>query len=948
MQRLLMLVLIALVALGGCQPIQAPASTAPSAAAAVDPQQPLPVDPTVRTGTLDNGLTYYVRENHEPKQRAELWLAINAGSVLEDADQQGLAHFLEHMLFNGTERFPETKLVDFLETLGIQFGPDLNAYTSFDETVYQLQVPTDKPELLPQALDVLVDWAGHATIDPSQVDLERNVIVEEWRLRDQTAQGRINDKLAPTLLAGSRYAERLPIGDMDIVRNAPAETLRRFYETWYRPDLMAVIAVGDFDADTVVAQIEEKFATLQNPPAPAARPQIDVPVTRGDNYLVVSDPETRYAQMEILHRVDPQPYTVVGDLRASLVDSLIATMLSTRFFEISQQAGSPILAGGAGRGSLVRNADNYSVVAIAPEDRIQEGLDMAVTEVERARRHGFTASELARAKSDLLRQYQQRVDQRDTVPNAEFNSAYLGNYLNQEATPSIADEYALAQQALPTITLDMVNQETAVLMPAQDRLVILIAPEKEGLALPSEDDLKQTVDAATVREVAAYVDTVVDRPLLAERPEPAAIVAEQTLTGTGATELTLANGVRVILKQTDFDKAQVLITGSSDGGASLVADAGYPAVASATDVAGYSGVGEFTLTELQKLLTGKVASISPYIGELDEGFTGGAAPADLETALQLLYLYATQPRFDANGLQVYQDVMKTILTNRSLEPRAAIEDARALALCGESIRCTVLPLAAIEQLTLAQVEQAYRQRFADLGNATFVITGNYDPATIQDLVQRYLGNLPATGDDETWQDAIQEPAITRVEQDIYKGEGDRSVVQLVFRGPFEPSLQNEVRLSALELLLNIRLREVIREERGGSYSPYATTSSWEHPEAGYEVGVNFTTDPKRVAELLPVAYALVDELRTTPTSDVNLTKVKEQMVRSHELAVRDNGYWQDVLGRGADDPARLSDPTAFADAVDALTVADLQQTARQHLNTAGVLQIIEHPASAKP
>ena len=876
-----------------------------------------------------------------------MWLAINAGSVLEDADQKGLAHFLEHMLFNGTERFPENELIDFLEALGIQFGPDLNAYTSFDETVYQLQVPTDKPELLPQGLDVLADWASRATLDPTQVDLERNVIVEEWRTSNQTAQGRISDKIVPSLLAGSLYAERLPIGDMDIVRSAPAETLRRFYETWYRPDLMSVIAVGDFDVDAVVAQIQEKFGGLQNPQTAVERPQIDVPVASGDNYLVVSDPETRYAQLQILNRVDQQPYAVVGDLQSSLVDSLVATMLSNRYAEIAQQAGAPILFGGAGRGSLVRTADLYNVVAIAPEDKIEEGLDTTVTEIERARRHGFTASELERAKSDLLRQYQQRVDQQDTVPNTQFNSAYLENFMNESAIPAIADEFALVQQALPSISLDMVNQQAKVLMPDKDRLVILVAPEKEGLALPGEADLKQTVDTATGRDVAAYVDTVVDRPLLAERPEPAAIVAEQPLTDTGATELTLANGVRVILKQTDFDKAQVLISGKSEGGASLVADSDYPAAASATGVAEYSGVGDFTLTELQKLVTGKVVSMSPYIDELEEGFTGGAAPADLETALQLLYLYATQPRFDENGLKVYQDLMKTVLTNRSLEPRSAIEDARALALCGKSIRCNVLPLDAIDQLTLPQVEDAYRQRFADLGDATFVITGNFDPATIKDLVQRYLGNLPTIGGSETWQDAIQEPAITRVQNDIYKGQGDRSVVQLVYRGPFETSLENEVRLSALELLLNIRLLEVIREERGGSYSPNALTSFWEHPDAGYRVGINFTTDPKRVTELLPVAYGLVDELRTTPTSDLNLTKVKEQLLRSHEIAVRDNGYWQDVLGRGADEPTRLSDPTAFVDAVNALTVADLQQTAAQLLNGDGVVQIVEYPESAK-
>ncbi|MBK8049375.1 MAG: insulinase family protein [Anaerolineales bacterium] len=954
MKRVLILLAVVTLVLSGCRPVQSPAATSDAATgpasntAEADLEQPLSTDPAVRIGQLDNGLTYYIRVNHEPKQRAQLWLAINAGSVLEDDDQKGLAHFLEHMLFNGTEEYPKQALIDYLESLGVQFGPDLNAYTSFDETVYMLQTPTDLPELLPKGLDVLSEWAHAALIDPTEVDNERGVIVEEWRLRDQTAQGRIIEALVPTLLAGSKYAERLPIGDMDIIRSAPAETLRRFYETWYRPDNMAVIAVGDFDPDQVEQQIKEKFGALPATDAPIERPTIDVPAAPGDNYLIVTDPETQYAEIEILHRVDTQSFATTGDFQNSLVESLVGSMLNMRFMEIAQQAGTPILYGGSGRSSLVRSADNYVAIAITPEDKIQEGLAAVATEVERVIQHGFTATELERAKTDVLRSFQQQYDQRETTPSDYFTSDYARSFLNGDAIPSIEDKNMLAQELLPGITLEMVNATAQTLMPAKDRLVLLIAPEKEGLTLPTEAELKQTIDAATGRQVAAYADTTVDRPLVAEAPPPAKIISERELPDVGATEIELENGVRVVMKPTDFDKAQVIFRGASDGGASLTPDDQYATAASAADITQFAGIADFSLTDLQKLLTGKVVSVSPFIGELSEGFNGRVAPTDLETALQLVYLYATQPRFDENALKVYQDQMRTVLQNRSLDPESALEDAFLLGTCGDSIRCNVLPVSEIDGLKLDTVEKMYRDRFANLGDSTFVFVGNFDPAQLKDLAQRYLGNLPSTGAKEQWQDAIQEPEIKPVDTEIRKGKGDRADVELVYRGAYTPTLESDVRLSALDHLLNIRLREVIREEMSGSYAPYSMSASWDKPDAGYQVVIRFTTDPKRVTELLPVAHQLVDELRTTATSDLNLTKVKEQMLRSHELDLRDNNYWRSILTEIEENPERLEDPATYAGAVNASTAEDIRATASALLNPDSVLQIVMVPENIAP
>ena len=571
------------------------------------------------------------------------------------------------------------------------------------------------------------------------------------------------------------------------------------------------------------------------------------------------------------------------------------------------------------------------------------GLDQLVTEVERVQRHGFTASELERAKTELLRSYELFNDRRDDLNNDYFVQAYVDNFLRGNAFTSIPDEYALAQSLLPTVVLDQVNDRARLLMAANDRAIVLVAPEREGLTAPTEATLAQTVAAATSRTITPYVDTVVDRPLLATIPEPAAIVAERTLPGVEATEIELANGVHVIMKPTDFVATQVYFRGTSPGGASLVADAAYPAASTAASVAELSGVADFGLVELQKVLTGKAVGVSPLIDELEEGFVGSADPKDLETALQLVYLYATQPRFTADGLDELKEQWRSYLTNRSLSPDAAVEDALALALCGASVRCNLLPLPAVEGLTLADAEALYRDRFADLGDSTFVFVGNFDPTTLKELAQRYLGNLPAGGRQESWTDAIPDLAPITVTQEIDFGQGERSAINLVYRGPFSVTLANEVRLSALQHLLDIRLREEIREERGGAYSPSAGANMSNEPDPSYQVFVNFTTDPAWVDELLNAVEQLVADLRVNPTSDGNLTKVKEQLLRSHEVNLRENADRLDLLEQGIDDSARLDDVTAYVAAVDALTVEDLHAAAVEYLQAEGLVQVVQNP-----
>jgi zinc protease len=910
---------------------------------------PLPIDPQVRVGKLDNGLTYYVRANKEPRQRAEFWLVVNAGSVLEDDDQKGLAHFVEHMLFNGTQRFEGQELINFLESLGIEFGPDVNAYTSFDETVYQLQVPTDKPELVETGLDVLKDWAGAATLAPTEVDAERGVIVEEWRLRGQTASGRITEKIVPLLLEGSQYAGRLPIGDMDIVRNAPPETLRRYYETWYRPDLMAVVAVGDFDSDHVESLIKERFSDLPAPANPKTRPALDVPKHGETRYLIATDRENPYAELEIIHRVDKRPYTTVGDYRQFLVDWLVSSMLTNRFEELRQQPNAPFIFAAAGSGELVRPAGIFDVSAQTKDTDIAAGLDALLTEIERVRQFGFTEGELAQAKAEAMRAYERYYADRNNLRNTSFADEYTAHFLSGVPMPGVENEFNYAQQLMPGITLDDVNRRSETLMPEGDRAILLTAPEKSGLKVPAEADLAAVVDGVKTKQIEPYVARAVATEVMAanDKPAPVAIVEERTLPELGITEMELANGVRVLMKPTDFVKSEIVFQGVSPGGASLAPDADYPEAANASNIVRQSGIGQLSQPELDKLLARKVASVAPFIGELREGFSGSAAPEDLELALQLVYLYATQPRFDETAFDVFKQQQRAFLSNRSLNPDTTRFDAIAAALCGASIRCNVLPLSEIESIDLKRVEQIYRGRFGDLGDATFLFTGNFDVENLKSLARIYLGNLPSSGRKENWQDVIPDRAQQPVEKTVYKGEGDRSVVDIIYDGPADLDFEDRIRLNALEKLLDIRLREELREARGGTYSPSARSRWIEEPDPTYRLSMEFSADPKRAEELTKVAIEVLEDIKKNGTSDVNLVKIKEQMLRAREVDVRNNRYWLDVLDETSKDTARGLDTLKFNDVVSALTVQDIQQAAQQFLKDDNIVRITQYPDGFK-
>lgn len=952
-RRMLAYLLIFSVLLSGCQAIAGDPPRAQSAPGPVDAlrqtdaagmpdprtiglDETLPIDPNVRKAVLDNGLTYYVRRNTEPANRAELMLAVNAGSVQEDADQLGLAHFLEHMMFNGTERFPEQSLIEFFETIGMSFGPDVNAYTSFDETVYFLRIPTDDPEIVETAFQVLEDWAGYATIADAEVETERGIILEEERLRDQNANGRLRKQILPFLLGDSRYTERQPIGDMDIIRNAPPEALRRFYRDWYRPDLMAVIAVGDFDPAAIEQKIIEHFGDLPQPEDPRPRPDFSVPDHAETRYLLVTDPEFPVTIAEISFKQPFEKLETVAAYKNLLIGRLFRSMLNFRLDEISRQADSPFLGASVGEGGLVRDVTTLSVSAQVREGEVLSGLEAALTEVERVRRHGFTQTELDRAKSETLNFYQRLFNDRENLESDSFANEYVRNFLENEAIPGIAFEYLLSGRLVPEITLEEVNRQADRYVGLDNRTVLVIGPEREADSLPSEAELATVIEAVQAKQIDPYEDTEVVDALLTDIPAPAQILSQETNEAFGIVDLTLENGVRVLLKQTDFKEEEVLFVATSPGGSSLVSDEDYPEAALIGGIVGQSGVDDVSYAELLRFLADQSVTVRPRISELEEGFAGGAGKDFLPALFQLIYLYGTAPQADEDAFATLKDQATAFLRNRELQPDAAFQDALTAARYGDTIRQGVLPLEAFETLDLDRALAIYQDRFADFSDFTFIFVGNFDVAQMIEWSQIYLGNLPATGRTETWRDVSPDPPEGVVEVPVYRGQEQQSITRLLFTGPAEQSQQNRLRLRMLEGILDILMREELREERAGVYASGVSASMQPEPDQLYEVSLAFGSDPERADELVDALFGLIEQLQTDgPRADL-LEKAKAQVLRQREEQLEQNRFWLDVLelyatGEASGEEVDLAQLLDLEGRVQAVTVEEIQAAAVEFL-----------------
>ena len=825
--------------------------------------QQMPVDPEVTVGTLPNGLRYYVRKNAKPARRAELRLVIKAGSVLEDDDQQGLAHFVEHMLFEGTRNFPQQGISEFLATLGVGIGPDANAQTSYDDTQYLLRVPTDVPGVLNRAMLVLEDWAQAATFDPEAIERQRGIVLSEWRMHLGAGE-RTTDKLRQVQLEGSRYADRSPIGKPEIIERAQREQLLRFYRDWYRPDLMAVIVVGDVDREAVATMIKTRFSSLTSP-SKRPRPAFDVPERPGTRYAIVTDKETPTTAVAISDLRPARNQGSVGGYRDISLDQLFGSILDARLDELGQRENAPFLRAAADRHlfPMPRTKDEALVQALVANDGVTRGLGALVTEIERVSRFGVTETELARAKQARLAGYERVVAESPDRESASRADEYTRNFLQDEALPTIWQELAFQRRFVPGFTLAEVNALAKDWFPDHNRLVIVSAPETAGVVLPTEQQLAAAVKAAMNNKLDAYVDAAGGDPLMDKPPAAGTIVKTTPRPEAGITEWTLSNGATVVLKPTKLKEDQILFRATAPGGTSLASDADFIPARVADDVVTAAGVGKFSDVVLDRMLSGKAVGVRPFIGEISHGMAGGSTPQDLETMLQLVHLRFTQPRVDNAAFAALAGQARGLLANQLASPDVVFNQAIDSALSGNSPRRQPETPATVEKWDMAKSLAFYKARFADASNFTFVFVGSFTPESIKPLVETYIASLPATRAKETWRDPGIVPPTGVVERTIQKGIAPKSQVALVFSGPFPYDERHLLAFRAMTLTLQSRLFDTIRQELGGTYSIEVSPEARKAPKPEYSVRIDWTSDPAQTASLVQRVFDEIEFVRRT-------------------------------------------------------------------------------------
>jgi len=906
---------------------------------------PLPEDPLLLQGKLPNGLSYYIRRNARPENRAELRLAVKAGSVLEEEDQQGLAHFVEHMAFNGTARFPKNSLVNWLESIGMRFGPETNAYTSFDETVYQLEVPLDKPEILDTALDILVDWARAITFAPEEIEKERGVILEEWRL-GREASSRVRDTQYPLLWKGSRYAERLPIGKPEVIRNAPPERLQRFYTDWYRPEWMAIVAVGDFHPAEVERRIREKFS-WESSSQPKSLPVFPVPDHGATLISIATDPELPYSSVGIYLKQDPRVPETFAQYRNELVGELFFSILNTRFSDISRKQGSPFLFAGAGKAHPIRPKQLLYVSASAEEGGIKRALEGILAELRRIQLYGVSTQEVERAKADIQRQAEQRAKEQHTLSSASFVRSYVEAYL--KGTPTMGPEYAfrVIRHLLKDIQPTEVAQWAKPFLEPANRVLLVSAPEKEAPHLPAEEELRALLAEAARATPASYQE----EPAITSLIEAGTLKGEGKLERTGgnvadrygAIEWKLENGARVVLKPTEFKADEILFSAFSLGGTSLAEDEDFLSATFAPDIVEQSGLLNYSSTQIEKYLSGKLISLSPSIDEVALRFNGSASRKDLDTFFQLLYLYLTSPRYDEEAVQRYLDQVRTSLRKQENSPEERYAWMIQETLKGGHPRSLPLNSERLSRVDPKKAYAFYRAHVSRPDTFTFVFVGSVKPEELEPYLRRYLAAIPVlqapekTADDRI---SLKPPSSTRapkapekpaadrekdtgpaaqtpyrtvaervgapidrgvrfrtepIQKTLKAGKEPKSLVTLYFTGSWDWSLKEMSYLNLLEDYLDIRLREVIREEKGGTYGVNVSITPRRAPVPEYSIEISFGTDPTRVGELLGILQEELARLKRTPPLETEVAKVREQRLRLVERGRKENGFYRYFL-----------------------------------------------------
>lgn len=897
-------------------------------------------DNKVLTGKLDNGLHYYVRSNNIPAKRAEFTLVVKAGSILEDDDQQGLAHFTEHMAFNGTKNFPKNELVNYLESLGMKFGPEVNAYTSFDETVYGIKVPTDSSEYVDKGLLVLFDWASQLTLSTEEINAERGIIHEEWRL-GQGANQRIQDKLFKVLFHKSLYAKRLPIGLMEVVDHCDPDVLRRFYNDWYRPDLMAVIVVGDFDAKDMESKVKSLFSTI--PPKSNPRPRVYADLPDHDETLVcvASDPELPMCAVQLFYKHPKKTLETVSDYRSYIITQLMSSMISNRLQEMCLQEKPPFLQAGAGYSEFIGPKDVYISLGVVQGNDIKTTLENLVFENERMIKHGFTPTELERVKASFLKEMEKSFNEKDKQKSEKYVNDYKAHFLPPHTPYSSAEyDYELSKKYIPTITLEEVNKFAATMTPNKNNAIVVISPEKEGVVIPSEDDILKIYNNAKQQNVSAYIDKVVDKPLIAKLPPKTKVNKVIKNKELDYETWILKNGIKVVIKTTDFKDDEILFEARSFGGSSLYDTKDDISCRVASDVAEESGLGDFDKTELGKFLSDKNANVSSYIGRSLEGLTGSSSIKDFETLLQMIHISFSKPKTTETAFKSYINRSKSLFENSSLDPQTAMRDTLSYVMGNYHILSRPMSAQLLDEADFKRVKYIYNQRFSDPTNFTFYFVGNIDKKTSKELIEKYLGSLPTIERKENYKDLGIRPPKGAIEKTVYKGKEAKCIEQIVFHGETPINTDTEILIDATCKLLSTRLLEEIREKESGVYSIGAYPYTQAIPYNNYKILIFYSCDPEREPELFDKIFKIIDNLQTTNVSDTEIHKVTEKLRREFETSVKENSFWKNLIidieeGRTNNDEYKKYNEIMMK----LVTAENLKNSAKQYLNNNNYIKV---------
>ncbi len=910
-------------------------------------QTAIPMDPAIRYGHLDNGLTYYIRHNTEPAERADFYIVQNVGAILEDDNQNGLAHFLEHMAFNGTQNFPGKAIINYMETIGVKFGANLNAYTSLDETVYLLKnIPTIRQSIVDSTIWVLHDWSGFLSLNGDEIDKERGVIREEWRTRG-TADRRMWKESNRLKYPGSQYAKRDVIGDTAIINNFKYDELRAYYHKWYRPDQQALVIVGDVDVDAVEATIKRLFADIPKPVNPAKRIIYDIPDNTEPIVAIVTDPEAKYIIVEVDYKHRPMPDSVKLTTQGydrDLENMLISSMLGDRFERLLLDKDCPFVQAMGYYGDITRSCDAFQVAAVAKEGKGKETFEALLKEIERMKRYGFTQPEFDRSKVKLLASFEKSYNERDKQKNASLVQEYTRNFLEAEPIPGIAWEYQYAQKALSgNIDLSRVNQTAQSYISPDNVIVSFTAPEKLKSTLPTESEVRSILTASAQQSVAAYTDKKVEKPLLSKKIKAGKVVKEYPYAIDGTTEWELASGIRVLIKPTDFKNDEILFRAVSEGGTSLIDKIDdLPSAMLADEIMASNGVGKLSNLELTQVLAGKIVSLRTNIGTYEESMRGSSSVKDLETLFQLIYLKFTAPRKDNKAFAVFKQSLQTVYANKQTDPNAAFGDTISAVISNHNPRVVSMNLATLEKVMQNKAYKIYKERFANPADFTFVFIGNINPDSIKPLVETYLGGMKTTDKRESWRDNNVRIPAGQLKKDFEQAmQVEKSSVYVLNSGNMIYDWKNKITLSVLSDILDIRYTESIREDEGGSYGVRTNASVTNRPQEQATLTIRFDTDPQKAEKLISIVWKELENIRENGPRSEDLEKVKQNLLKRYKEDQKENAWWRNAILAYERDGFNYS--TQYESIVNGITADDIKQILQALMTQNNSIEIKMNP-----